>query len=190
MLKHQSAQLHATSRRLSAGQDDLTKVPCRWMCNGHVYAYVYVRVCVCMYGCVFVCMCLVSVCVCVFVSLCTSMSMWTWTWTSTIVYVRACVYTHTIANHAFSILSLSITSIPGKRGIFVAPINDIQWELRPEWTRSELSQYCLSSRQSHTICLTLDPSRSPESRQDVSISILLQTLQVSYSSARQLWSGK
>jgi hypothetical protein len=29
MLKHQSAQLHATSRRLSAGQDDLTQVPSR-----------------------------------------------------------------------------------------------------------------------------------------------------------------
>ena len=29
MLKNQSAQLHATSRRLSAGQDDLTQVHCR-----------------------------------------------------------------------------------------------------------------------------------------------------------------
>ena len=29
MLKHQSAQLHATSRRLSAGQDGLTQVPSR-----------------------------------------------------------------------------------------------------------------------------------------------------------------
>ena len=28
MLKHQNTQLHATSRRLSAGQDDLTQVLC------------------------------------------------------------------------------------------------------------------------------------------------------------------